>query len=395
MHGGTRAPVGIKYVSFNEPSGYGIAAARYIRGLVEAGVAVTWTPMAQARGTESGLWYGPWAEPSRTDPLLDDLCMRPIDYEVVLVHTVPEYYPSWRRREKGKTLVGYTTWETDTLPDHWPDLLNSMDMLLVPCQWNKSVMQRGGVTVPIAVVPHISVSQGGDTEPLQLARRPEDTVFYSINTWTWRKALWLTVEAYLKAFTASDPVLLVLKTSQHDLTRRGFWRYRPKTTSALRSIMREYPNPARIQLIADTLTESQIMNLHQQSHCYLSLTTGEGWGMGAFDAARAGNQVVITGYGGPAEFLPKTLAHLIDYREVPLAGPEVCASYQAGQLKADPDLEQAVDCLRTLYATGQASLENSALQAHITEHFNAAVVTAQLLASINLLREPKKSADGA
>lgn len=36
---------GIKYIAYNDHSGYGVAAARAMRGLIEAGVPLTWTPL--------------------------------------------------------------------------------------------------------------------------------------------------------------------------------------------------------------------------------------------------------------------------------------------------------------------------------------------------------------
>ena len=39
--------------------------------------------------------------------------------------------------------------------------------------------------------------------------------------------------------------------------------------------------------------------IHAIGDCYVSLTHGEGWGMGAFDAATLGKPVLITGWGSP------------------------------------------------------------------------------------------------
>ncbi|GAI18333.1 unnamed protein product, partial [marine sediment metagenome] len=98
--------------------------------------------------------YQPFLGTEIEDPELFPLCNIQIEYDTLIVHTVPEYYPMWARKEPGKRLIGYTVWETDRIPDHWPGLLNKMDHLLVPTHWNKRVFENCGVITPIDVVPH-------------------------------------------------------------------------------------------------------------------------------------------------------------------------------------------------------------------------------------------------
>ena len=76
---------------------------------------------------------------------------------------------------------------------------------MVPCQWNREVFQKCGVTTPIAVIPHTLDDEhprsGSQRDQFSHSRiKVSDFVFYSINAWTPRKALWDTLEAYLEAF---------------------------------------------------------------------------------------------------------------------------------------------------------------------------------------------------
>ena len=86
---------GVKYVSLREPSGYGVAARRYLLALTGAGVPVTWTPMVLGSGWRLG--YEPYLARTISDPQLASICNVTIDYNTLLVHAVPEYFPAGGR----------------------------------------------------------------------------------------------------------------------------------------------------------------------------------------------------------------------------------------------------------------------------------------------------------
>ena len=144
---------GVKFVSEVLYSGYRRAALGYLRGLREASVPVTWTPMVT--GKRWGMWLEPFEGPHFPDEEFGDIVNRAIDYDVVIVHLIPEYFPQWLAREPDKTVIGLTVWEFEKLPPHWPELLNQMSALIVPCQWDREAFLAGGVHTPIAVIPHI------------------------------------------------------------------------------------------------------------------------------------------------------------------------------------------------------------------------------------------------
>ena len=129
-------------------------------------------------------------------------------YKNVIIHLMPEYYPKWLEFErtqntKSKIIWGYTAWETDKIPRHWKDLLNLMDGIFVPCNWNRDVFLECGVKTRIEVLPHISQFQGKTPEvssspPLQkfMERIGKRFVFYNIGAWSERKAPWLLIRDF-------------------------------------------------------------------------------------------------------------------------------------------------------------------------------------------------------
>ena len=95
------------------------------------------------------------------------------------------------------------SWETDRIPDHWIGCLDTADLVVVPSQFSADA---------IALVP--GLGSGGGRPPRGAAKSsrtrrsrwdgipPDVFVFYTIAEWSERKAVFHSIEAYLRAFTA-------------------------------------------------------------------------------------------------------------------------------------------------------------------------------------------------
>ena len=79
----------------------------------------------------------------------------------------------------------------------------------------------------------------------------------------------------------------------------------------------------------------------------MGLARGEGWGIGAFDAAAHGNPVVATGWGGYLAYLAPEHAFLVDHDLVHVEH-HAYASYSPDQRWAEPSIEHTVEQLRAV-----------------------------------------------
>ncbi len=354
----------VRYYSLLESSGYGLAALDYIRALLDAGVTVYWTPLVIGpRG------YQPWPRVDNARQNVDRLlaeclentfeenrlraCLKPAaDYSTTILHLVPEYWPALT--EPGKRNIGYMAWETSSLPEHIPPLVNGVDAVMVPAQFNVEALRSSGVNIPISVVPHILRQYPAPAPAVisalarQLKIEPGDFVFYTINEWSARKAIWRLIEAYLDSFTTADAVVLIIKTSpfgprdEKDSTPRD-------THTLLGEIKERYPAPARIELINQKVNVEQITALHALGDCFASTCHAEGWGLGSFEAAGHGNPVLITGWGGQLDYLPAHMSSLIPCREVAVVDRMGEASYGEDQYWAEADPVATRQLMRDIF----------------------------------------------
>lgn len=377
---------GVKYVSWADTTGYAVAAKAYIRALARHGVELTWEPMLPCA-------HGYEVRPGERwdDSLLASLAGRDADVDTVLIHTVPEYYPQWIEKEhaRNRKVFGYTVWELEALPDHWPAILNRLDGVIVPCTWNADVFRRSGVEVPVHVVPHLSQFPDADVAAPP-RERGDPFVFYTIGYWSNRKAPYLVAEAFRRAFGKGDAAALVIKTSRNDITRwhrhwrNGFRRHHPSPVRSLARLgFRSGPGTA-IEVIADeTLSDAQMLALHRRGDCFVSLARSEGWGLGAFEAARLARPVITTGYGGQLDYLDADLAHLVDYRLVPVHEPTWSANYRPTDLWAEPSLDHAARLMRHVYEHREdAAARAVQLAERIRARFSEEAVVAAMVGAL-------------
>jgi glycosyltransferase involved in cell wall biosynthesis len=129
---------------------------------------------------------------------------------------------------------------------------------------------------------------------------------------------------------------------------------------------------------------SLILALHKIGDCFVSLARTEGWGLGAFEAARLGNPVVMTGYGGQLDFLDPEFTYLVDYKMVAVNEPEWAENYKSSSCWAEPDLEHAVHLMREVFNKSvEARKRADSLAKLITEKFSRNAVVSDLIGVLN------------
>lgn len=354
------------YLSFDGVSGYGVAADRCRAALESSGLEVDWTPFVPgaAWGLDHSYQPAPGLDPfagsdvaqsiqSPESALATDApTVRPRHREVIVAHLLPDYFPLVRERSPDSFLVGHTAWETDRIPDHWVSCLNCADLVVVPSRFNAQVIASSPVSTPVVVVPHVAPT----LTPCQSetwAAIPDDVfVFYTIGEWNQRKAVFKTIQAYVRAFSSRDPVLLVVKTTHRDLQVPADPgnRFAAVGTTAwsLANLLSESSDPPAVKLVTRRLVDADLAALHSRGDCFVSLCRGEGWGLGAFDAAAYGNPVVITGFGGQLDYLGN-YPFLVGFDLIPAQAPENW-NYAPDQRWADPDIAHGADLLRHVYS---------------------------------------------
>jgi glycosyltransferase involved in cell wall biosynthesis len=382
---------GVRWLSVGPGSGYGDASEAYLSGLQGAGVPVSWTPL----GWPSPSWnapHGPVAPADLDGATHADIADRRIEHDTVVVYSTPLWHDALATEASGRRLIAYTTWETDRLPPESVTILNRYDHVLVPSRFNAAVFRSSGVNAPITVIPHIR-RPAKHPGPGDDRRMDRTFVFYLIATWSTRKAILDTVSAYLEAFTATDDVALILHTTPVDQiaaarrarSRAPLPRHHEATWYTLAQALAGRRQAPKITLSTRRLPRAEVDALHTQGDCFVSLSRGEGWGLGAFDAGSYGNSVVVTGWGGTLEFLPAGYPYLVHYDLVPTTNEEPDAWWEphAGEHWAKARTDHAATLMRHVFDHRDEARDwGSTLRSNVNADFSQADVTRRLIAAL-------------
>jgi glycosyltransferase involved in cell wall biosynthesis len=297
-------------------SGYGHHAREIINNLIEQ------------RGDEWNIKLVslPWGHTPFTYPLTQDIQSRIVPLplteqpDVWIQITVPnEFQPV------GKINIGVTAGtEGDICPLAWIDNLNSMQLVIVPSEFTKTVFENTAkqhgkfITTPIEVIPEYfdemvytdAVKSGFELSILN--EIPETFAFLSVGHWLHgalgedRKNVGGVIHCFFNTFkNQKNQPALILKTSGATYSIMD----RMEIETKIESIRSAFPkdNLPNIYLVHGELTDSE-MNLlynHPKVKAMVSFTKAEGFGRPLLEFSTTGKPILAPHYSGQADFLKK------------------------------------------------------------------------------------------
>jgi GR25 family glycosyltransferase involved in LPS biosynthesis/glycosyltransferase involved in cell wall biosynthesis len=209
------------------------------------------------------------------------------------------------------------------------------DALLAPSTFVHEVFARSNVAVPV-----FNVGFGHDFGKFRAlvgkkrSALPAQYVFLHVSDCQPRKGVDILVRAFQAAFRRSDAVKLVIKGGNNS----GGWQI----ADVVKRIKREDPDAPQIYYTDDILDDAALLALYDEADCVVLPTRGEGLGLPAAEALIAGKKLIVTGFGGPMDFVNEGNARLIKY----VLTPATTYFATPGAMWAEPDERDLVRALR-------------------------------------------------
>lgn len=279
---------------------------------------------------------------------------------VLICHQSPSAVRLRRERQRYRRIILNTVWETTRIPRSWQRTIHGFDAICVPSQHNRRALRNSGVKRPVYIVPHgVNSREYTPSNPkLKLPQAKGRFVFVSVFGFQHRKNPEALLRAYWEQFSASDRVLLVIKTNGYAPSENEAW-IRGKIDAYKRRLkLRKATAP--VLVIGRRMSRKQLKGLYTLADAFVLPTRGEGVGLPFLEAMASGVPVIATGWGGQMDFLTRGNAFLVDYRLRPPAwsmrrGAALGRSFrylfaESGQLWAEADIGSLKRQMKAAYS---------------------------------------------
>lgn len=190
--------------------------------------------------------------------------------------------PYFYKRNPGQYCIGYTPWESDTLPVGWTDMMNEVDEVWATAPIVKKWFEDNGVVKPVKVVPH-------GIDPIWTPRRREvkgPVKFLHIGEPSARKNGQLVYDAFKEAFGDDPGVHLTIKATTHSEVRK----YRNGEN------LGGVHNDPNVTVLLGIYPEEKLVELHYNHHVMVYPSAGEGFGFIPLQAICTGMPAIVTSW---------------------------------------------------------------------------------------------------
>lgn len=244
---------------------------------------------------------------SRYSVMIHQTILDPVAVQNLTTHA---HYSPEEMKLINRFRVISTVFERDRVS---PDTVRALDrcgQVWVACHANKDTLIRCGL--PAEKIRVIPIPFFPDDPLLKLRGRdriPGPPRFYHIGKWEPRKNQDRILLAFMRAFQPGEAVF-VMKTSPG--APKGMVGYPASVDAAVHENLKDSvvqkngwtPGNVGKSIFqkAQQITPEQVHQLHRMGDVYVTLSSGEGFDMPAYDAKLAGNRLVYTPSGGPQDF---------------------------------------------------------------------------------------------
>jgi glycosyltransferase involved in cell wall biosynthesis len=367
----------ILYVgNFHDGTGYARACCETAVALDAAGANVICRPITFNGGRNPC--------PVRISQLEDKPLPNRID--VVVQHTLPSAMAYDVRC--GLNVASFYYEASHFLSSGWALRLNEMDLILTTPGISAESCANSSVRTQVVPLPLPSDPSRyclSYRSPSWLSPYHEEQkfIFYTISENVRRKNLGGLIKAFLIAFRATDPVILVVKTSGDG----------KKVYAMIHELAQglKLCRHAEIVVVTERLSDDDLMGLHDNANCFVQASCGEAWSYPAFDAMAMGNTPIVPDTETYRSYISDEAGYLVPTYLEPCSGgaDEPADLYRADELWQVPSTKGLVEAMQRAYQEDAQSDAKASLGLDVAYRFTPQRVGKTLLEAITNAAQEK------
>lgn len=273
--------------------------------------------------------------------------------------------------------VGYTVWETPESPKEFRSFLDTKDVILTPSQFSADSLRCSGTRTSIQVIPHII--DFSKFNPNIEVNKPDKLTFLYNGEFTTRKGIDILLEAYCKAFTSKDDVVLFLKTYLLDrnVSNNNY------IMNYIREFKKKFTDAPDIRVMDGIISDDDLPKLYASCDVFVTATRGEGFGLPIAEALACGKPVIVPSAGGFDEFCKGNHAYRVRGKFVDIDSSKLEPSRKlySNQRWFECDVDGFVEAFRYTYDMGRNEINKLKSNAYnaVYEHCNGKKIIKDML----------------
>ena len=270
----------------------------------------------------------------------------------------------------------------------WSLRLNQMDLIITTPGISEDSCRNSMVKTPTVGIPLPSdpsrycVSYPAPSW-LSPYIRNEKFIFYTVSENVRRKNLGGLIKAFLVAFQATDPVVLVVKTG-------GDGKKVYSMIQELAQGLKLCRHP-EIVVVTDRLSDDELMGLHGNADCFVQASCGEAWSYPAFDAMAMGRTPIVPDTKTYRSYISNETGYLVPTYAEPCSGgtDEQVDLYRSDESWQVPFTRELADAMQRAYREEGQRDTKSSLGLDVAYRFTPERVGKTLLEAITNAAQEK------